>query len=137
MDAIKYFKKLLVFYLFAFVIGMIISFYSDSEAVSEFNKRMEPEWFNNESAMIAFFSIFFLILILHIISLFMLYKLKRNGKRIFVSTLVLLSIAVLFTGSYAFSPFGLLFEYIIYMIDGALLVFLYFTPVSKKFNNFP
>tara|TARA_Y100000768_G_C23956409_1_gene673044 strand:- start:998 stop:1411 length:414 start_codon:yes stop_codon:yes gene_type:complete len=137
MDAIKYFKKLLVFYLFAFVIGMIISFYSDSEAVTEFNERMEPEWFNNESAMIAFFSIFFLILILHIISLFMLYKLKRNGKRIFVSTLVLLSIAVLFTGSYAFSPFGLLFEYIIYMIDGALLVFLYFTPVSKKFNNFP
>ena len=136
MDAIKYFKKLLVFYLFAFVIGMIISFYSDSEAVTEFNERMEPEWFNNESAMIAFFSIFFLILILHIISLFMLYKLKRNGKRIFVSTLVLLSIAVLFTGSYAFSPFGLLFEYIIYMIDGALLVFLYFTPVSKKFNNF-
>ncbi len=67
----------------------------------------------------------------------MLYKLKRNGKRIFVSTLVLLSTAVLFTGSYAFSPFGLLFEYIIYMIDGALLVFLYFTPVSKKFNNFP
>ena len=137
MDAIKYFKKLLVFYLFAFVIGMIISFYSDSDAVTEFNERMEPEWFNNESAMIAFFSIFFLILILHIISLFMLYKLKRNGKRIFVSTLVLLSIAVLFTGSYAFSPFGLLFEYIIYMIDGALLVFLYFTPVSKKFNNFP
>ena len=137
MDAIKYFKKLLVFYLFAFVIGMIISFYSDTEAVTEFNERMEPEWFNNESAMIAFFSIFFLILILHIISLFMLYKLKRNGKRIFVSTLVLLSIAVLFTGSYAFSPFGLLFEYIIYMIDGALLVFLYFTPVSKKFNNFP
>ena len=137
MDAIKYFKKLLVFYLFAFVIGMIISFYSDSEAVTEFNERMEPEWFNNESAMIAFFSIFFLILILHLISLFMLYKLKRNGKRIFVSTLVLLSIAVLFTGSYAFSPFGLLFEYIIYMIDGALLVFLYFTPVSKKFNNFP
>ena len=137
MDAIKYFKKLLVFYLFAFVIGMIISFYSDSEAVTEFNERMEPEWFNNESAMIAFFCIFFLILILHIISLFMLYKLKRNGKRIFVSTLVLLSIAVLFTGSYAFSPFGLLFEYIIYMIDGALLVFLYFTPVSKKFNNFP
>ena len=137
MDAIKYFKKLLVFYLFAFVIGMIISFYSDSEAVTEFNERMEPEWFNNESAMIAFFSIFFLILILHIISLFMLYKLKKNGKRIFVSTLVLLSIAVLFTGSYAFSPFGLLFEYIIYMIDGALLVFLYFTPVSKKFNNFP
>tara|TARA_Y100000816_G_C25954347_1_gene497928 strand:- start:37 stop:450 length:414 start_codon:yes stop_codon:yes gene_type:complete len=137
MDAIKYFKKLLVFYLFAFVIGMIISFYSDSEAVTEFNERMEPEWFNNESAMIAFFSIFFLILILHIISLFMLYKLKRNGKRIFVSTLVLLSIAVLFTGSYAFSPFGLLFEYIIYMIDGALLVFLYFTPVSKKFNDFP
>tara|TARA_Y100001958_G_C20700684_1_gene206906 strand:+ start:90 stop:503 length:414 start_codon:yes stop_codon:yes gene_type:complete len=137
MDAIKYFKKLLVFYLFAFVIGIIISFYSDSEAVTEFNERMEPEWFNNESAMIAFFSIFFLILILHIISLFMLYKLKRNGKRIFVSTLVLLSIAVLFTGSYAFSPFGLLFEYIIYMIDGALLVFLYFTPVSKKFNNFP
>ena len=137
MDAIKYFKKLLVFYLFAFVIGMIISFYSDSEAVTEFNERMEPEWFNNESAIIAFFSIFFLILILHIISLFMLYKLKRNGKRIFVSTLVLLSIAVLFTGSYAFSPFGLLFENIIYMIDGALLVFLYFTPVSKKFNNFP
>ena len=137
MDAIKYFKKLLVFYLFAFVIGMIISFYSDSEAVTEFNERMEPEWFNNESAMIAFFSILFLILILHIISLFMLYKLKRNGKRIFVSTLVLLSIAVLFTGSYAFSPFGLLFEYIIYMIDGALLVFLYFTPVTKKFNNFP
>ena len=137
MYAIKYFKKLLVFYLFAFVIGMIISFYSDSEAVTEFNERMEPEWFNNESATIAFFSILFLILILHIVSLFMLYKLKRNGKRIFVSTLVLLSIAVLFTGSYAFSPFGLLFEYIIYMIDGALLVFLYFTPVSKKFNNFP
>ena len=116
---------------------MIISFYSDSEAVTEFNERMEPEWFNNESAIIAFFSIFFLILILHIISLFMLYKVKRNGKRIFVSTLVLLSIAVLFTGSYAFSPFELLFENIIYMIDGALLVFLYFTPVSKKFNNFP
>ena len=57
MDAIKYFKKLLVFYLFAFVIGMIISFYSDSEAVTEFNERMEPEWFNNESAMIAFFCI--------------------------------------------------------------------------------
>ena len=70
-------------------------------------------------------------------SFYMLYKFKKNGKRIFIITLAIIVLMDLFAGSYAASSFEIFTSTIAWLIEGAMLAMLYVTPISKKFNKFP
>ena len=72
-------------------------------------------------------------LLLHMFSFYMLYKFKKNGKRIFVITLAIIVLSDLFGGAYAASSFVIFTSNISLLIEGAMLAMLYVTPISRKF----
>ena len=72
--------------------------------------------------------------LIHLISLFMLYKFKPMGKKLFVSTFVLSIVIILFEPvdySY-YSPVISAIEDLLYVVDGIILATLYFTSIEIK-----
>ena len=74
--------------------------------------------------------------LIYLISLFMLYKFKPMGKKLFVSTFVLSIVIILFEPidySY-YSPVISAIEDLLYVVDGIILATLYFTSIKEKFD---
>lgn len=74
--------------------------------------------------------------LIYLISLFMLYKFKPMGKKLFVSTFVLSIVIILFEPvdySY-YSPVISAIEDLLYVVDGIILATLYFTSIKGKFD---
>ena len=72
----------------------------------------------------------------YLISLFMLYKFKPIGKKLFVSTFVLSIVIILFeTVDYSnYTPVISALENLLYVVDGVILATLYFTSIKDKFE---
>ena len=72
----------------------------------------------------------------YFISLFMLYKFKPIGKKLFVSTFVLSIVIILFeTVDYSnYTPVISALENLLCVVDGVILATLYFTSVKDKFE---
>jgi cell division protein FtsW (lipid II flippase) len=72
----------------------------------------------------------------YLISLFMLYKFKPIGKKLFVSTFVLNIVIILFEPlDYSnYTAVISTFENLLYTVDGIILATLYFTSIKKKFD---
>ena len=73
---------------------------------------------------------------IYFISLFMLFKLKPIGKKLFVSTLVLGIVIILFEAvdySY-YTPVISALENLLCVVDGVILATLYFTSIKEKFD---
>ena len=72
----------------------------------------------------------------YFISLFMLYKFKPIGKKLFVSTFVLSIVIILFEPvDYSnYTPVISALENLLYVVDGVILATLYFTSVKDKFE---
>lgn len=74
--------------------------------------------------------------LVYLISLFMLYKFKPIGKKLFVSTLVLGIVIILFEAvdySY-YTPVISALENLLCVVDGVILATLYFTSIKEKFD---
>ena len=74
--------------------------------------------------------------LIYLISLFMLYKFKPIGKKLFVSTFVLSIVIILFEPvdySY-YSPVISAIEDLLYVVDGIILATLFFTSIKEKFD---
>jgi hypothetical protein len=127
----KVFQKIiLVDVLISFLI--IISYFFQSEAVSNLNANFE----NNNSMT---FDIILLILIIilvvsYIISLILLYRFNKYGKKLFLINFISGTIISLFLGPSAQEAYLGTLDSLSWSITGAILVFLYFTPISKEFN---
>ena len=72
----------------------------------------------------------------YFISLFMLYKFKPIGKKLFVSTFVLSIVIILFepVDSTNYTPVISALENLLCVVDGVILATLYFTSVKDKFE---
>ena len=73
---------------------------------------------------------------IYFISLFMLFKFKPIGKKLFVSTLVLGIVIILFEAvdySY-YTPVVSALENLLCVVDGVILATLYFTSIKEKFD---
>tara|TARA_A100000164_G_scaffold269789_1_gene241724 strand:- start:567 stop:980 length:414 start_codon:yes stop_codon:yes gene_type:complete len=133
----KILQKLIIFSLiFLFFSILLAFFYPTSDLVTEFNDKNYLTWSNDEGLW-PLAIILILVLVLHLLSFYMLYKFKKNGKRVFVSTLIILVLTDLSGGSYAASSIEIFLSTVVWLIDGAILAILYITPVSKKFHKFP
>ena len=137
MDTSKIFQKLIIFAVLLLPLIILYAlFYPAPNFVNEFNDQYYGTWMNNEGLW-PLAIILILIVLLHMFSFYMLYKFKKNGKRIFVITLAIIVLTDLFAGPYAASSFEIFTSTIAWLIEGAMLAMLYVTPVSKKFNKFP
>lgn len=136
MNLEKSFKRTILWYFFLLFLYFISTFYYESSVVQEFNNINFPQWWNNESSLYVA-SIFMLIVsLVNLFSLYLLYNFKKNGKKIYIITFVILILMGFLTGPLAADPLTYVIEGLSATLNGALIVFLYFTPISKKFNQF-
>ena len=106
MNLEKTFKKVILFDVVVLVVGIIFAFYP-SETVERANEFLDQNnWYND----------------------------NEGSYLIFIYSLIVLTISNLFMGEYALTVFDLFFLDISAMLSGAILIFLYFTNLSKKFK---
>ncbi len=122
------FKRLILLDLLLFTLIVVAAFYSSAE-VEDFNKYFESE-----------FSTSFLIIIgvlqlIYLINLFLLYKFKSIGKKIYFILFIVLWVLSLLSPPYATDSWLYVLEGLGFTISGAILVFLYFTPIKKEFDK--
>ena len=131
MDITKIFRKFIILSAILLLLTIIFaSFYPTSEDVNQFNDKHYMQWANEN---LFFVFLIFPLLILHLVSFYMLYKFKKNGKRIFEITVIIFFIYDLFSGSYAYSGLEMVITGLYFIIYGVILAILYLTPISKKF----
>ena len=79
-------------------------------------------------------TIMFTAFFTYLFSLFLLYKFKKLGKNMFIYSIAVLFVTTSFTTGTYFTGLNEAFVWIEYAFDGAIIVFLYFTPIKEKFN---
>jgi len=126
MKLITIFKRLIIasflIYLFFILSPFIIS---ESLKVTYFNDSVDPG---------DTFYLFVLIwIIASLINLYLLYNFKKLGKQMFLYIFITSLILSLFGGPVASDPIFYIIDGLGMAVSGALLVMLYFTPISKKF----
>lgn len=110
---------------------MFISASFQSEIVIAFNESISQS--NNMNDMLGI--IFLLFFVLYLVNLYLLYKFKNIGKQMYLFLFILGSILVLLMGIGAYDPIFYLLDGVGWATSGAILVFLYFTPIKKEFEK--
>lgn len=126
MNLIKVFKKLIIVNL------LIILFF----IVSPFTipESLKVGYFNNSVEVADVYFLFVLLWILaFIVNMYLLYTFKNPGKQMYLYIFIAIFILPLFGGPIAFDPIFYILDGLGMAVNGALLVILYFTPISKKF----
>lgn len=130
----KFFKKIILWYFFLLFLYFISTFYYQSSAVQEFNNINFPQWWNNDSDSILISIFMSIVFLVNLFSLYLLYNFKNNGKKIYIISFIILILMGFLTGPLAADPLTYVIEGLSATLNGALIVFLYFTPISKKFD---
>ena len=122
------FKRVILLDLLIMVL-IIASVFIESAEVADFNRYFENDY---SSALLIIYGIGLLI---YLINLFLLYKFKSIGKQIYLILFIVFMVLILLSPPNAMDP-------LMYMLDGlgmansgAILVFLYFTPIKKEFDK--
>ena len=124
------FKRLILIDLSLFIL-MIISIFYESEIVVAFNESVNPP--NDITNMLG--NIALIILVIFLVNLYLLYKFKRIGKQMYLFLFIFASIFSLLMGTNAYDPIFYLLDGLGWACSGAILVFLYFTPIKKEFEK--
>ena len=124
------FKRLILLDL-SLLILIFISVLFQSEIVITFNESISQS--NNMNDMLGVIVLFFFVL--YLVNLYLLYKFKNIGKQMYLFLFILGSIFVLLMGIGAYDPIFYLLDGLGWANSGAILVFLYFTPIKKEFEK--
>ena len=128
MDLKNTFKKLILINLLLIITVIFLSvFLDESEQVFNFYENDET-------------SNFLLILILiyifiYFTSCFLLYKFKKIGKILYLISFIFSGFIILIDGPAALDSLIYLIDGLSSAISGAILTFLYFTPIKKEFDK--
>ena len=122
------FKRLILLEL-SLVILIVVTVFFESNEVADFNRYFENDWSN---ALLIIFGIGFLI---YLINLFLLYKFKSIGKQIYLILFIVFSVLSLLSPPNAMDPWLYVLDGLGMANSGAILVFLYFTPIKKEFDK--
>ena len=79
-------------------------------------------------------TILFAAFFAHLFSFYLLYKFKKSGKKFFIYSYVIILLISFFTSGNYYSGLTETVDWIVTALDGAVIVFLYFTPIKEKFN---
>jgi len=112
----------------ALSILIVVSAFYESEQVINFNDN----YFLMSDTMGL---IFLVILIVYLVNYYFLYNFKKIGKQIFVILFLISIILLLLTGSSAVDAKDYILDGLSWTLNGAILVFLYFTPIKKEFEK--
>ena len=120
----------------ATVASIIVGLYS-SETVEKANEMFDQSnWYaNNEGSYLVFLLMTLIVIFFHLYSLYAIYKFKKKGRLIFLYSLITITVCSLFLGEQAYTVFDLFFFEVSSILSGAILIFLYFTNLTKKFEQ--
>jgi len=129
------FKNLILVHIFLMVLSFFFGMYPP-ENLENINQMLEQNnWFHSDdSSATAFLILLLIAFLVYFYSLYGLYKFKKISRNLYLYTLVFFTIAIIFMGDYAYSGFEFFLYDIGVMINGALVVFIYFTDLKKKFK---
>ena len=120
------FKRLILTYLLIALFFIIVPFFvSQSLKVSYFNNSVDRDN--------AYNLLYIVWMIVSLINLYLLYTFKKPGKQLFMIVFLASIALTLFGGPVASDPIYYTLEGLGLAIVGALLIMLYYTPISKKF----
>ena len=126
MNIKEVFKRTIILDVILIVL-VIFSLMFDSEAITQFNNTYPL------SNAISFLLVVYLIA--YIINLYFIYTFKKIGKQMYLVLFIIGAILVLVSGSLASNAFTSFLDFFASAITGAILVFLYFTPIKKEFDK--
>ena len=129
------FKNLILVHIFIMILSFFFGMYPP-ENLENINQMLEQNnWFHSdESSATAFLILLLIAFLVYFYSLYGLYKFKKISRNLYLYTLIFFTIAIIFMGDYAYSGFEFFLYDIGVMINGALVVFIYFTDLKKKFK---
>ena len=135
MNLEKTFKKVILIQVATLFASIIAAFYP-SESVEKANEFLDQSnWYaDNEGSYLVLILMFLILVLIYLYSLYAIYNFKKKGRTIFLYSLIIFVISNLFAGEYAYSVFDIFFLEVSSMLSGAILIFLYFTNLSKKFK---
>ena len=96
-----------------------------------FNESIKPP--NDKDGILAIIAM--LALALYFLNLYLLYKFKNIGKQMYLFLFILGLVLVFLMGINASDPILYLLDGLGWACSGAILVFLYFTPIKKEFEK--
>ena len=79
-------------------------------------------------------ALFVIILIAFFAALYLLFNFKKIGRNIFLFLIIFGTLVGLFMGPTIADPIDYLLEYLSTVADGAIIVFIYFSPLKDKFE---
>ena len=130
MDLKTIFKRLVLLDLSMLILS-VSSIFFESEVVINFNESVNPP--NSKDDIIGIIALIFLVS--HLINLYLLYKFKNVGKQMYLFLFIFMLILTLLVGTNAYGPIVSVIDGLGWTISGAILVFLYFTPIKKEFDK--
>jgi len=128
MDLKTIFKRVILLDLLLMVL-IIASVFMESAEVVDFNRYFENDYSN---ALLIISGIGILI---YLINLLLLYKFKNIGKQIYLILFIVFTVLILLSPPVAMDPLLYALDGLAWANSGAILVFLYFTPIKKEFDK--
>ena len=78
--------------------------------------------------------LFVIFLVIALAALYLLFNFKKIGRNIFLFLIIFGILIGLFMGATITDPIDYLLNYLLAVADGAILVFIYFSPLKDKFE---
>ena len=133
MNMEKVFKNIIITKLVALIIALISAFYMSDE-VSQISDNLSGGILFNDELLIVGGIIYLIYLVASLVSLYLIYKLKPSGRKLYTICFVAGLIITLMSGPIIMGPLLTALIDLNVAIDGAILVFLYFTPIKNNFT---
>ena len=128
----KIFRKLILIELVLLVL-MIISIFIESEEIAYMNEQLSSGFSDVYILIGGIFAV--IVLLMYLVNLFLLYKFKNIGKPMYLVLLLVMALGSLLGGPIVYEPSDYLIDGLGWAMSGAILVFLYFTPIKKEFKR--
>ena len=128
----KIFRKLILIELVLLVL-MIISIFVESEEIAYMNEQLSSGFSDVYILIGGIFAV--IVLLMYLVNLFLLYKFKNIGKPMYLVLLLVMALGSLLGGPIVHEPSDYLIDGLGWAMSGAILVFLYFSPIKKEFER--
>ena len=141
MNLEKIFKNTILLYFLSTVVFLVISFTLEKNFLGEELYLIDSEIdlfiipaLEESIFILIFFIVALIFFSINILSLYFLYYFKPIGKKLYIYSLIVLFILIIFTKGDVISGPLQLMDYFGSLLEGIIICFLYFTPIKEKFN---
>ena len=129
----KIFKNTIIINLALLIMAAVSAFYQPDE-VSQISDNLSGGILFSDELLIVGGIIYLVYLVVSLVSLYLIYKLKPSGRKLYTICFVAGLIITLMSGPIIMGPLLTALIDLNAAIEGAILVFLYFTPIKNNFK---